>query len=56
MYDLKDDIDKISKIMTDIKDGKISRNKNFYTLARIEDYQRFRRAKLLISLVEAFSS
>ena len=38
--------------MSDIQDGKISRNKNYYTLAKSKEYNRFKRAKLLLSLKE----
>lgn len=38
--------------MQDIQEGKISRNKNYYTLAKSKEYNRFKRAKLLISLIE----
>ncbi|MCP4753471.1 MAG: hypothetical protein GY866_21485 [Proteobacteria bacterium] len=38
--------------MHDIQEGKISRNKNYYTLAKAKEFSRFKRAKLLISLIE----
>jgi hypothetical protein len=46
------DITEIGNMIRDIQSGKISRNKNYYTLARIDAHQRFKRAKLLISLVD----
>jgi hypothetical protein len=52
LYTSEEDIEKISSLMVDIQQGKISRNKNYYTLAKAEEYNRFRRAKLLISLLE----
>ncbi|MCP4298261.1 MAG: hypothetical protein GY786_21965 [Proteobacteria bacterium] len=52
MYTSKEDIEKISVLMRDIQEGKISRNKNYYTLAKSKEYSRFKRAKLLISLLE----
>ncbi len=38
--------------MTDIREGKISRNKNYFTLAKNKEFNRFKRAKLLVSLLE----
>ena len=38
--------------MIDIQEGKISRNKNYYTLAKSKEYNRFKRAKLILSLKE----
>ena len=38
--------------MTGIATGEISRNKNFYSLSRLKEFNRFKRAKLFISLVE----
>jgi len=52
LYTSKEDIDEISSLMRDIKDGKISRNKNYYTLAKSKEFNRYKRAKLLISLTE----
>ena len=52
MYTSKEDIEQISALMQDIQEGKISRNKNYYTLAKSKEYSRFKRAKLLISLLE----
>jgi len=52
LYTSKEDIEKISTLMQDIQEGKISRNKNYYTLAKSKEYSRFKRAKLLISLLE----
>jgi len=52
LYETSGDILKLSLLMGDILEGKISRNKNFYTLAKAKDYYRFKRAKLLLSLVE----
>lgn len=52
MYDSMNDIEEISLLMGDIQEGKVSRNKNFYTLAKAKEYNRFKRAKLLLSLLE----
>lgn len=52
MYTNPTDIKELGLLMGDIAEGKVSRNKNFYTLARAKEYNRFRRAKLLLSLVE----
>lgn len=52
MYTSKEDIQKISSLIHDIRDGKISRNKNYYTLAKSKEYSCFKRAKLLLSLME----
>lgn len=52
MYTLSEDVKEISILMQDIREGKISRNKNYYTLAKSKEYNRFKRAKLLISLIE----
>lgn len=38
--------------MDDIRSGRISRNKNYYTLTEVKAFQRFRRAKLLMSLID----
>lgn len=52
LYTSKEDIEKISTLMQEIKEGKISRNKNYFTLAKAKEFNRFKRAKLLISLLE----
>ncbi len=52
MYNSKIDIEEIGDLMHNIRIGKISRNKNFYTLAEAKEFNRFKRAKLLISLLE----
>ncbi|MCG8336782.1 MAG: hypothetical protein MJE63_19930 [Proteobacteria bacterium] len=52
MYSSKEDIEDISALMKDIQEGKISRNKNYFTLAKNKEFNRFKRAKLLISLLE----
>lgn len=52
MYSSKEDIQKILDLMIDIQEGKISRNKNYYTLAKSKEYNRFKRAKLILSLKE----
>lgn len=52
LYSSKEDIERISCLIQDIKERKISRNKNYLTLANAEDYNRFKRAKLMISLLE----
>ncbi len=52
MYTSKKDIEDISTLMQDIREGKFSRNKNYYTLAKADEFNRFKRAKLLISLIE----
>ena len=52
MYQSHGDIKELSLLMVNILEGKVSRNKNFYTLAKAKEYHRFKRAKLLLSLVE----
>ena len=52
MYSSKEDIQKILELIVDIQEGKISRNKNYYTLAKSKEYNRFKRAKLILSLKE----
>ncbi len=52
MYNSKNDIEDISILMQDIREGKISRNKNYYTLAKNKEFNLFKRAKLLLSLIE----
>jgi hypothetical protein len=52
LYSSKEDIQKILDLMIDIQEGKISRNKNYYTLAKSKEYNRFKRAKLILSLKE----
>lgn len=52
MYTSPEDVKEIFVLMQDIREGKISRNKNYYTLAKSKEYNRFKRAKLLISLIE----
>lgn len=38
--------------MDDIRSGRISRNKNYFTLSEVKALKRFRRAKLLMSLID----
>ena len=52
MYNSEKDIQMISDLIVDIQEGKISRNKNYYTLAKSKEYNRFKRAKLILSLKE----
>lgn len=52
LYHSKIDIKQISGLIEDIQAGRISRNKNYFTLAKAEEFSRFKRAKLLISLLE----
>ena len=52
LYTSKDDIENIGKLMQDIREEKISRNKNYFTLSKIKEHNLFKRAKLLISLVD----
>ena len=56
MYCSPSDIQAIRSLMSDIKAGRISRNKNFFTLAKEEEFQRFKRAKLLLSLLSDLES
>ncbi len=46
------EIQEIHNLILGIRSGKLSRNKNFYTLAKSREYNRFKRAKLLISLLD----
>jgi len=52
LYTAREDIEQISNLMHDLQEGRISRNKNYYTLAKSKEFNRFKRAKLLISLIE----
>ena len=52
MYNSEKDIRMILELIVDIQEGKISRNKNYYTLAKSKEYNRFKRAKLILSLKE----
>ncbi len=52
MYNSEKDIQMILDLIVDIQEGKISRNKNYYTLAKSKEYNRFKRAKLILSLKE----
>ena len=52
MYNSEEDIRMILDLIVDIQEGKISRNKNYYTLAKSKEYKRFKRAKLILSLKE----
>ena len=52
MYHSTEDIQEILELIVDIQEGKISRNKNYYTLAKSKEYNRFKRAKLILSLKE----
>jgi len=51
-YTSESDIQEIGLLMNDIRSGRISRNKNYFTLAEVQAWNRFRRAKLLMSLVD----
>jgi len=52
LYKAKKDIDKIGTMMKHIQEGKLSRNKHFFSLKRITEYRCFRRAKLFLSVLE----
>ena len=52
MYTSKEDIEDIRALMQDITEGKISRNKNYFTLSKTHEFNLFKRAKLLMSLIE----
>ena len=52
LFTTKGDIEELQVLMTGIAKGEISRNKNFYSLTRLREFNRFKRAKLFISLVE----
>ena len=52
MYTTKPDINEICYLIEGIREGRISRNKNFFTLSKAREFQLFKRAKLLISLIE----
>lgn len=51
MYSTQLDIQEIGSLIHDIQAGRISRNKNYFTLIEIKAYHRFKRAKLLISVI-----
>ena len=51
MYSAHLDIQEIGSLIQDIQAGRISRNKNYFTLTEIKAYHRFKRAKLLISII-----
>jgi len=52
LYSSNLDIQEISSLITDIRSGRRSRNKNFFILAEVKAYLQFRRAKLLMSLID----
>jgi len=52
MYEKKGDISILNRLMLDISQRRVSRNRNFYTLAQPTEHRRFKRAKLLLSIVE----
>jgi hypothetical protein len=52
LYSSDLDIQKIDTMINDIRTGRISRNKNYFTLMEVKAYHRFKRAKLLISLID----
>jgi len=52
LYQSKGDIKEIQHLILEIRSGRVSRNKNFFTLSKAREFSRFKRAKLLISLVE----
>ncbi len=51
MYSSQSDIQKINSLIHDIQAGRVSRNKNYFTLAEAKAYHQFKRAKLLISII-----
>jgi len=52
MYEKQGDIAVLNSLMLDISERKVSRNRNYFTFAQPQEHRRFRRAKLLLSLVE----
>ena len=52
MYSSDLDIQKINTLIEDIRSGRISRNKNYFTLTEVTAFSRFKRAKLLMSLID----
>ncbi len=52
MYSSQLDIQEISSLIHDIRSGRMSRNKNYFTLAEVKAYHQFKRAKLLISIID----
>jgi len=52
LYTSKPEINEICHLIEGIRDGRISRNKNFFTLSKAKEFKLFKRAKLLISLIE----
>lgn len=52
MFETHKDIEEVQDLMTGIASGQISRNKNFDTLTKKREYSRFKRAKLLISILD----
>ena len=56
MYSNEEDVNQILNLMKGLQEGSISRNKNFYTFAEIGEFNRFKRAKLFLSLIEDINS
>ncbi|MBT4089312.1 MAG: hypothetical protein HOE30_12560 [Deltaproteobacteria bacterium] len=52
MYSSQLDIQEINSLIHDIQSGRVSRNKNYFTLTEVKAYHRFKRAKLLISIID----
>ncbi|MDX2471605.1 MAG: hypothetical protein QNL04_13625, partial [SAR324 cluster bacterium] len=52
MFESQKDIKELQSLMTGIASGEISRNKNFDSLKKKREYSCFKRAKLLISVLE----
>ena len=46
------DIKEISSLIDDIEAGRMSRNKNYFTLIEFKAFRRFKRAKLLMSVID----
>ncbi len=46
------DVQEISNLIDDILAGRISRNKNYFTLTEVREFHRFKRAKLLMSIID----
>ena len=52
MFENQKDIKEIQSLMAGITSGTVSRNKNFDSLTKKREYSRFKRAKLLISVLD----
>lgn len=52
MYGAPEDVRKIKEMIENVQGGKISRNRNYYTLEEVGQYNRFKRAKLFLSLMD----